>query len=326
MAPTRSTRPVSPERPAALGAKVKTVKGLGPAKGAGVVKAVKAAGGDGGRKLRSGKVTAPPAGPPPGPPAPPPPAPAAGQINWVQGPSQSTIPPALQSRAIASCHVDFLDERNGAKINNTAIRFIFANTQGIASRHVPGNTVGVIIRFMRTPDDDDLPPYPGVLHCRPISYNNEHRDAAHTIAVPAVTGRLGDFLRVVKVRRMLPAEFIPLDNDTVGCRDFTSQWIEHCINARLVAPAPPAFWNHFNFIYLHQGPGGAAAPAPIASAVGHANYTNPARYVRRPIAAINYATAAAMTEGLAVMQAEAERRATEAKAAKAAKATGDGGA
>ena len=49
MAPTKSTRPASPERPAALGAKVKTakglgpkvkaaVKGLGPVKGAGVVK------------------------------------------------------------------------------------------------------------------------------------------------------------------------------------------------------------------------------------------------------------------------------------------------
>ncbi|CAG7925049.1 unnamed protein product [Penicillium olsonii] len=208
MAPTKSTRPASPERPAALGAKVKTVKGLGPVKGAGVAKRS--------RQHRSGRTTGRIASLPPGPPPPP---------RWYQETERSTIPVAIQHRLVASCHVDFLDNGLGGT-NNCAMRLMFTNPQTHATKHAPAGTRGIIIRFMRSDGGagpaGGLVPFGGMLRYQPIGYLTPHPQAAHNFAVPVVPGmRVRDFMRVVNANNMLPAEFSSLAADTVGCRDFT---------------------------------------------------------------------------------------------------------
>ncbi|CAG8254521.1 unnamed protein product [Penicillium salamii] len=168
--------------------------------------------------------------------------------------STDHVPVPLQNKIVTDCFLEMLNLSYGA--NHAILRVVFKHPQLEASPRAPANTLGLVIN-LEINGRIAAPSVPGDVVVRTHAHVGTHLRAVRSIPIP-VRGkkRVRHFLAVIRTAHLLPCFFDYIHPDAVGCRDFTSQFIYHLDQQKVLklpANAANTVYDAFNYRYSATG-------------------------------------------------------------------------
>ncbi|KAJ5506920.1 hypothetical protein N7453_005877 [Penicillium expansum] len=194
---------------------------------------------------------------------------ATANLSWDL--SKGPVPPPLQNKLVDHCLLELLQYANGS--NHAILRLVFKHPQVGASSRAPANTQGVRME-LEVQDEAGTGPVEGQLVFKTFTYTGTHRNAAVSHMLP-VKGQkaVRHFINIAQKVKLTPCDFNSLNSDTVGCRDFLSQFIYHLDRGnvlKLPNDKATSVYDLFNWKYSLSG--ATRVPTVIYYAAFNQNY------------------------------------------------------